>query len=254
MNDPHVETLRYDLITDDSISYADGAKADGEETDFKWTLNRNCLIIEMKQHCATEDAAIAVVGPFLRRWEIDAGLNLGPGELNFRFTGSTIVDRSPPAADGEGKVSSSIGLSMTAIEHVVRHQLPMPPPTGFELNDFVENMWGRYEGYKRGREPLAAMAYYCLTVLEGQAGTRANTASMFNVHIDVLKDLGELTSAADDPNEGRKAKGTNRPALTPAERSWVEEAIKLLIRRAGEVHATGATSLDQLTMSDLPIK
>jgi hypothetical protein len=49
----------------------------------------------------------------------------------------------------------------------------------------------------------------------------------------------------------RKVTAKMRPP-TAAEQAWLEAAVKMLVRRAGEVAAAPGAALPQLTMSDLP--
>jgi len=69
--------------------------------------------------------------------------------------------------------------------------------------------------------------------------------------VDVLRKLGELTSTKGHPTTARKApQGGQFQDLTEAEKDWLEQAIRRLIRRLVE-HASGA-NLTMLTLSDLP--
>lgn len=121
----------------------------------------------------------------------------------------------------------------------------------------VDTMWHRYEGYLEGREPLAAMAYACLTLLEASAGgrdrARNGAANRYRIEVDVLQTLGRLSSSVGDKETARKFKGlSERRPHTGAERAWMEAAVKALIRRAGEWAFDPGASRPQITMSDLP--
>ena len=117
----------------------------------------------------------------------------------------------------------------------------------------VETMWHRYEGYLAGREPLAAMAYFCLTVLQGSAGGRDEAAEQFGISGRVLDTLGRLTTEIGDDETARKrTHGSEWRPHTRAERAWIEAAVKALIRRAGEWASDPEAPGPQLTMNDLP--
>ena len=108
----------------------------------------------------------------------------------------------------------------------------------------------RYQGYREGREPLLAMAYFCLTVLEAGAGGRREAAATYKIHESVLGKLGELTSERGDPGTARKMKAPAMQPLSGAETVWIQEAIKQIIWRLGDQRAT--TELPTITMADLP--
>lgn len=120
----------------------------------------------------------------------------------------------------------------------------------FRVTPDVSTLWDRYRGHVGGREPLLAMGYFYLTVLEGGAGRRANAAAKYRIDGAVLNKLGELTSVRGDPLSARKMTSTKRP-LTGSEHQWVLEAIKRLIWRAGDPR--NRTELSLITMADLPV-
>jgi hypothetical protein len=95
------------------------------------------------------------------------------------------------------------------------------------------------------------MAYFCLTVLETSAGSRKDATVAYKVSRNVLDRIGELTTKRGDPLSARKygAIATGRP-LAANEVTWLEEAVKALIRRAGELHALDV--LPQIDMLSLP--
>jgi len=93
------------------------------------------------------------------------------------------------------------------------------------------------------------MAYFCLTLLETRSGGRDGAAAMYEVHPEVLRKLGKLTSARGDQATGRKFLAEAQP-LQPQEEQWVEDVVRALIRRVGE-HAADAP-LKKLSMADFP--
>ncbi len=219
MNDPHVERLVYRFkVIEPNTSFKNPPAVSYENDVFKATLAENRLVLEMKEHFATEDAAHAAVRPRLRAWEMDAGLRLGAGE---------------------------------------RARYPDPPDPTFKITPDVETLWARYEGYRRGREPLTAMAYFCLTVLEWIAAPddknkRARGCSHFGIARDVRDKLGDLSSEVGTGESARKYSGKGRPH-TSAEEEWLRVCVRALIRRVGEVAANGsAAGLPEITMASLP--
>jgi hypothetical protein len=77
---------------------------------------------------------------------------------------------------------------------------------------------------------------------------RKRAAERFKVEFAVLKKLGEL---ADNKGgrDARKTKGATAE-FTGAERAWLEEAMKCLIRRAAQIAYDPTAALPQITMKD----
>jgi len=95
------------------------------------------------------------------------------------------------------------------------------------------------------------MAYAVLTLVESVGGDRRKAASTFAIAFEVLNAIGRLSSTKGDGATVRKfgAGGKVQP-LTGAESSWLEAALRRVVRRMGE-HAAGA-QLTQIAMQDLP--
>lgn len=256
--DLHVASLRYTLRPSEHVSYANPEPLEFETEHARFRLAEGKLSCEMKTHYSKAQEARAVIDPVLRAWEVATDLQRSRGELRFDFEAPDIIDRSPPPAGGgrmlvmaalEGHSTFSATLSC----HVTRVHYPEPPPSTFRLSADAESILLRYEGYLDGREPLPTMAYFCLTVLEAQAGAKARgrrkrAAKMYSIEKAVLDKLGELASERGDRLTARKATAV-RP-LTGLETTWLEAAVKMLIWRLGDSHSP--QSLPPIKMSDLP--
>lgn len=95
------------------------------------------------------------------------------------------------------------------------------------------------------------MAYFVLTLLESSAGGRRPASRTFQIHLDVLNAMGRLSSTKGDEITARKVIGQSQlQDLSPAEKQWLEEAVRCVIRRLGE-HAAGA-QVNVITMAELP--
>ena len=254
MRDPHVVNLKYVLKTDSSTAYRSPPPVHVVRDDFELTLDGGSIVCRMLEHYASVDEARRVVEPFLRAWELKTALALGPGEVMFEYLDAEVIDRNPPPPGatqvllGSAGVVATAGLSGTL--HVTRVRYP-DPPTDFVVTPDVETLWQRYNMYQQGREPLPAMAYFCLTVVERSAGSRKDAAVALRIDPTALSKLGELTTQRGDAATARKApRGKSFAALTPREATWIEAMIKLLIQRLG--HAAAGTRLRQVGMRDLP--
>jgi hypothetical protein len=92
-------------------------------------------------------------------------------------------------------------------------------------------------------------AYWLLTLVESTAGGRKQAAKTFNIDNAVLRKLAELSSTRGALASARKVQAGQSP-LSGAEESWLEAAVKRVIRQVEE-HGSGSP-VPKLSMSDLP--
>ena len=213
MNDPHVDWLLYSIEHDVSVDYSKADPVDHEETAFCVRIEMDRVRFTMKEHHATERAACAAVKSFIDRWVFQAQLQRGPNTFTLRFLSAHVVDRAPnptPAGMVPLSVSMRAGTPTIRMSLTVVCGYPAPPSSRIEITPNVRSMYERYLGYRDGREPLPAMAYFCLTVLESEAGAgvsrRAWAASRYGITKNVLQKMGELSSGKGG-GLARKAEG-----------------------------------------------
>lgn len=257
MRDPHVARLRYRLVPVKTVSFDQPPAVEGGTEAFRMRLADGILTFAMVEHHASEESARRCVEPYLRAWELDAALRLGHPQIGFDFERAEIVDRDPPPP-GTAQVihavavAEGVGVVESLTVHMTYRQYP-GPPEGFVASPDAATMWHRYAGYLEGRERLADMAYACLTVLEGSAGSRQEAAERYRISKRVLGKLGRLTTEIGDEETARKFSCLKeRRPHTGTERAWIEAAVKALIRRAGEWASNPEAALPRLTLNDLP--
>ena len=108
---------------------------------------------------------------------------------------------------------------------VGRWQSP-PPPVDLSASPDVETLWFRYEMYRQDKEPLASMAYFCLTVIEALAGgSRRRAAKTLVVDFSILDTLGRLVSQKGDAKTARKYSPSSE-SLHPHEATWIDEVMR----------------------------
>lgn len=205
----------------------------------------------MKTHFSEAEGAKRAVEPVLRAWEVHVDLQQKRGQLRFRYERAEIISRThQPPGSMLAVVTGSVMVTAigTVSVHVTSSRYPEPPPAYFRLNPDAESILQRYERYGDGREPLPAMAYFCLTVLESKAGGRGAAAGMYRIDEDILGKMGELSSTRGDHLSARKAGAPQ--LLSGQESGWLEAAVKMLIHRLGDTR--DPAHLPQVTMSDLP--
>ncbi|MCA1291914.1 hypothetical protein LBW89_02660 [Paenibacillus sp. alder61] len=235
MNDPHVNFIEYHLVTDDEIEYSVAAELKYDSEEFDMHLKNGILTCNFKNHYSEVKEAREVVEKLLKSWEIDTALRIGIGELNFKFHNADIIDRSPKKDNiiNLGPIRLSGGSTMEANLTVVRGSYPKVP-TDFLASLDVEILWARYKMYLDGKDQLLSMAYFCLSYLEGLAGSRSEASIKYKIDIEVLKRLGELSSERGDKLSARKGKSNSFLPITDDEKVWIENIVKKIIRRVGE--------------------
>ena len=208
----------------------------------------------MKEHHATESAALEVVEPYLRSWEMDAALRGHPDEFRLKFDRSVIVDRNP--TPGVVGLAATIRAGEPIFQATLTVVKPYPkPPSGVTLNSNdreVVTLFNRFERYLNRREPLPSMEYFCLTVLEGMCnGNRTEAAKRYGIGKSVLDSFGRLASHKGGPDAARKAVGIEEE-LTQEENRFLEAAVKAIIRRVAEVAHDPHRPLKKITREELP--
>jgi hypothetical protein len=251
MNDPHVVSLQYHNEITEYVKYNNPPSISWRTPIFEAELSAGILTCTMKQHFASIEDARNAVEPYLRAWQIEAALRRGRGELNFEYDEGKVIDRSPRTGNVELETLRQFSHIFTVGAAVAVHRDTYPdPPARFHMNPNVDTMWHRYQGYLEGREPLQSMAYFCLTVIENDAGGgRSRLCGTFQIDRAVRDTLGDLTSDRGEPTTARKM--TDGIPLTDKERIWIEAAVKALILRMGGYDPQNPFPTT-LTMQDLP--
>ena len=255
MRDPHVEAVYYEIGSGEGISFGSPPVLALTNRLGTFELANGKLTICPTAHYASGEEARAVFDPFLRAWELDADLTRNIGSIRFKYLSVHKVDRNPPEPNS-GSVSIAVDaaelmlLGGSASVHITQNAYP-PPPDDFRTTPEVEVAYGRWRGFRERREPLPSMAYAVLTLLESVAGSRREAAGTLQVDMRVLDTIGRLSSTKGDGATVRKFEaGASLQPLTGSESTWLEAAVRRLVRRLGE-HAAGAP-LSLIAMKDLP--
>ena len=254
MRDPHVASLTYLAIPSETASFEKAPPLQGTFGGSSFLLADGKLRIEPNIHFPEIEQAREYVEQLLNSWQIDIALRFGDPELSFKYETSEVIDRNPPPPGSPQTIQVQSVAMATAVGnvtlHVSRGMYP-EPPTVFRINPDVETLWQRYQGYRRGHEPLPSMAYFSLTLLEAMAGGRPQAAKAFKISPRVLAKIGQLTSERGDASTARKYRAlTSGGPLTGSEVHWIEEAVKVVIRRLGELDSID--KLSTIELKDLP--
>ena len=204
----------------------------------------------MKDHFTTIEAARKVVEPLIGAWQFAATLEQGPGKFELMFKNGKIEDRNPTPGLIQVADAAMVTVGMDASPILIQmHHYP-EPPAGMVVDIDAQTMLWRYSQYRQGRDTLAGMGYFCLTILQHSSGGRAAAVSKYNVAEAVLKKLSRLTSEKGGAN-ARKGEGRAQRFSRHSECDWVDAVVKKLIWRAAEI-ACSRLNPAQITMADLP--
>ena len=242
MNDPHVVALQYRIEHGPGIDWSKASPLHVREDAFDVRIEDQQVRFTMKAHFATESEARNFLEDYIRNWELEVALTRGPNAFRLRFEQSSLIDRNPaPHA-----ISLRAQISVEHVRANVDIAPPAPPsypqpPTGIKRSPDVGSMFHRYAGYREGREPLASMAYFCLTVLEESAwhkvrnanGKRDAAARWYGIPKNDLERVAKLCTIKGGA-EARKAEGIGSQ-LTPQEKRYIESAVVAFIRRGAAV-------------------
>ena len=253
MNDPRVVALHYRIEHESSVDYSKAEPVDHEEDGFRIRIEEGRACFVMKDDHPTVDSALEVVNSYICNWELDAALTSKLGEFKLKFARPEIVDRRP--TPGEHRVSAGpISWEFTTLVPTVTTGRPYPkPPVGVSLkrNDDVLLMLSRYKDLCNDRDKPTNVAYFCLTMLDKLAGSRAKAPKKFAIERKVLSEVGELTDTKGGRAIARKAKGINQE-LTPGETRFLENAVKVFIRRVAEEAQSPGGPFRKITLKDFP--
>ena len=262
MKEQRVESLVYQIKSAVDIIYDDPPSLDVDMENWKGHMENGILTCHIEvPHSSVADARKEVES-YLHAWEIDAAIRHGRGSIIFVYRDASMIDLAPKS-EGNAVVyleAAVMGAAMSTAKITVSRKTYPPPPKLFKVSPDVETLWRRYEGYLDGKEPLLAMAYFCLTMVDeiyGQAKgskKRETVARRINVDFKVLKMLGQLTSVKGDNTMARKAtaRGECQP-ISGTERSWIKAVVKSLIYRVGEyARCDDISTLTPVSMSDFP--
>ena len=255
MNDPHVVALFYRIDHGKQYDYSKAKPLVLQESAFPLEIEDELVRFALKGHYATEDEARKAIDEYISVWEFDACLKYGENYFRLRFEKSEIMDRCPTPGVAVARATPMRWvISLGAAKGTAGVPEYPLPPSDIALNPDVKTMCQRYMGYRQGNEPLASMAYFCLTVLEHSMGPakkgRRAAAQEYQIAFSVLDRIGELSSEKGG-RDARKADGVDDD-FTSQERTFLEQAIKRMIRRAAEKAHSLDKALPQISLSDLP--
>ena len=145
MNDPHVVSLHYEVVSSPDVTF-NAPPLDHSTPEFDVHLAEGQVAFTLRGHHSSEEEARKVVEPFVRAWVISYGLVTSPEHFRLKFSRAEIIDRAPPP--GAVLIAEPGKLTLTGMPvgfHVTRREYP-PPPQSFASSPLVEDMYYRWDG------------------------------------------------------------------------------------------------------------
>lgn len=250
MNDPQVVALIYRVTHWENVSFDEAEPLQFETPQFTVQIEKGTARFDFKVDYSDVKQARAEIEPFIDMWEMWDALNPELSGFKLVYSKPEVVDRDPRPGNYAHMVLPALRMSASGVQNIGRRYYPEPPTEQAAMNADVKVMAYRYWLYRQDRDRLAAMAYFCLTVLETSSGQqkmrRKHAARKYNVDMAVLNKIGELTVSKGGP-DARKGDGVTQK-FTTSERMWIELTVKKLIRRAGEIADDPSQQLPAITM------
>lgn len=253
MRDPHVTAVYFKVGSAEDISYENPEPLSFLNHLGEFSVVDGLLKVVPAEHFGSGQEAIQAMDGFLRAWEIETDLKCNLGTIRFTYSHVDVVDRDPPPPGEPLAVTlegcSVVTLNFSAICHLTLRRYPQPPEH-FSASEYAQHAYRRWLGYRSGREPLQAMAYFVITLMESIAGGgRAKACELFKIDMEVRKKMGDLCSERGSALTARKVQSADFDELSPIEQEWLERAVKRLIFRLGEL-AAGQT-LELITLENV---
>jgi hypothetical protein len=256
MNDPHVEKLYYQFISEnlnDIFEKAEPLKLTIGSFDVE--LCKGILIVSPQQHFASEESAKTAFQPFLDSWKTIAFLSPSKFRINFLFEKSEIIDRKPNSGNVSlyvGGISTGVSFGKATLSRII-NKYPAPDDN-FVVSPLIDELVFRLQQYKDGKQTLPQVSYYILEKLEKEfvkikIRKRKELSKILIIEFAVLDKIGNFSNKP-DAKIGRHAALVEK-AITSKELRWLEEAIFKLVKRVGEYYAD-SENLPLILMSDLP--
>lgn len=254
MTKQRVKVLGFRVSSDNETTYVVAGSREFTTLYGRFRLEQDSLAVWPDQDFENAESAVEQVTPFLQAWEIRSGLDFGPGSLRFTYASIEFEQLGSPLGTGDcasiSGLQSGLLVGVHVATHVTRHAYPLPPENNeFATSEYLALAYHRWRNYVLKKEPLPSLAYFIYTIFEQLGGGRKSASSIFEIDYAVLDTMARLSSISGDAESMRKFAAGKPPApMQDAERAWLEDVVKRLIRRLGEYAA--AAPLVRIAMAD----
>jgi len=256
MNDPKVEALYYQFVSDNPNDKFDDAKPlIFTEKGLDFNLDKGVLTICPQKKYPSPDQVKIEVEPILRAWEFSTFVRDNHHRIRFIYRDAKVIDLHPDP--GSYTLNAQTGHFILVGENVtltVNNSVYPNPESNYITSELTDELVDRLKQYTDGRETLPSMAYYILDrveyVLVGKEKNKRNKlAEILKIQWKVLDELGKLSNRS-DTKIGRH--GNEEPIpLTQGQINWLEHVSFRLVARVAEYNFD-KNNLKLITLDDFP--
>jgi hypothetical protein len=256
MNDPKVEALYYQFVSDNPNDKFDDVKTlIFADNGFDFNLDKDILTVCPQKQFSDPEQVKIEVEPILSAWEFSAFVRDNRHRIRFIYRDAKVIDLHPDP--GNVTLNVQTGYFKLVGENVTLtvHNLAYPnPENNFVTSELTDELVDRLKQYTDGRETLPSMAYYILDRLEyalvgKEKNKRNKLAEIFKIHWKVLDKLGKLSNRS-DTKIGRHGNEEPLP-LTQRQINWLEQVSFRLVARVAEYNFN-KNDLKLITLDDFP--
>jgi hypothetical protein len=250
---PRIASLTFRILSSDSHKYAEEAALEGQLIGFRFQLRCRDAVFYPLTHFGSAAAALAVLTPQLRAWELQAALTEGIDVLAFKYVHAHL-EKTPPQPGVELVQFAAQVVVQGFARGTVTHNVHPSPPTGFAVDEFVETLGALFLFAKRTPLALLYVGYSMTTCVETYLGPKSSVAAnALGFSSNVFDRINDLATNRGIGAVARKFKpGETRTPLSNGERSWLETMLELIVRRAAAV-AAGEVPGEKITLSSHPL-
>ena len=186
------------------------------------------------------------------------------GLFKLEYANARVIDRQPsPTPPGVFAVNAdpvhwgfttAVRVGITKVGYAY---LGLPPRRRLAVDDpNVVDMMRHLTNYSHGREPLADMAYYCLTVVEKpfhgrREARRRQQEKCYRIDKSILECLGDLSSEHGG-DLARKVDGRDKP-FNKEQTHFLVMAVPALVRRMAELAENPSVDLPLINKANLEL-
>ena len=166
MPDRPVKGLIFKVCDGPSVRFERADPLLCEERAFRVRVENGKATFEFKTPYETESEARKAVKDYIDQWEFLAGLQHGSHAFRFRLENPAYAEEESDSGGVRVRGGTRHSIEAGGELSVINHPRAYPtPPSGVQITPDVGRMFHRYLCYRENKEPLASMAYFCLTVL-----------------------------------------------------------------------------------------
>ncbi len=276
----YVEKLTYSLLTpspmlfdnpEPIIKEYEDFTAILEQTDEAHTDGKLTIQFKDKKYFKDIEEAKSHVKDFVLAWEAEIILKHNLYGTRFKYKNAGILKERADGSLAHQYTRRPVSAECPMSRNIQAGAYPSPPEK-FQFSSTVRIMLKLLETYKKGSARLTDIGYTCLTILEKEASdickcdkkscenkdiaedhhrqNRCKASRKFKISLTILNDFGYLTSVVGNEETSRKA--NPKRDFGVGEEKWMEDFIKLSIRRVGRYAFAPKARLALLTEKDLP--